>query len=98
MQGLVFTGKNQTQARRRSVNRAGSGEEPDSEKPINALRKRGGEITHQPENHPTGVAGGDGAHEEGDDGGKERASDDTAEKEGRTVDLTIATAQKVHGG
>src|SRR5260370_42457559 len=85
MPGFFFTGKKQIQARSRSVNRAGSGEEPDSEKPITTLLKRGGEITHQTENHSTEIAGGHGAHEERDGGGKERASADTAETEDSAV-------------
>src|SRR5260370_620710 len=49
MHGLFFAGKKQIQIGSGCINRAGSGKEPDSEKPINTFLKRGGEIAHQPE-------------------------------------------------
>jgi len=44
------------------------------------------------------VPGSDSAQEKSDDGGKERAGNNTTEKEGSAVDLSIATAEKVDGG
>ena len=94
MHGFFFPGEEQVQIGSGGVYRAGGNEETNAQEPIDTLLERSGKIAHQPEGEATEIPS-ERAHEEHDDGGDERSSDDTAEKERSAVNLAFAPAEKI---
>src|SRR5207245_2991531 len=98
MHGFFFAGEKKIQIVCRSVNRPCSSKKADRKNPINTFLKGSGKIAHEPEGHAAGIAAGDGAHQEHDNGGQKRGSDDPAEKKRSAVNLALTAAEKINAG
>src|SRR5207302_10629062 len=94
MHGFFFAGQEQVQIGSGGIYRAGGNEETNAQEPIDALLERSGKIAHQPEGEATEIPS-ERAHEEHDDGGDERSSNDTAEKKRSAVNLSFAPPEKI---
>src|SRR5215467_2248502 len=98
MHGFFLARKKDIQIIGAGVDDTSGKEEAASQEPVNALLEGSGKIPHQPEHHAAGVAAVHCAHQENNDGGKERSGDDAAEEQRGAVNLALTAAEKIHGG
>src|SRR3989442_4158253 len=94
MHGFFFAGEKKIQIVCRSVNRPCSSKKADRKNPINTFLKGSGKIAHEPEGHAAGIAAGDGAHQEHDNGGQKRGRDDAAAKKRSPVNLALTRSEE----
>src|SRR5207245_10938410 len=94
MHGFIFVGEKKIQIVCRSGNRPCSSKKADRKNPINTFLKGSGKIAHEPEGDTAGVAAGDGAHQERDNGGQKGGSDDPAARKRSAVKMALTADER----